>query len=477
MAGSMKHSMAALVSLAACGFMLQGCGDTGKPPSPPPAPAPTPPAPAPPAPPPAAREHSKTVDVPGWPDLKGKFPLSWAVTAGKNVYVSGMQGMDMSTMKLVEGGIKEETAQTLMNLQKVLTAANSTLQDITQCSVSLVNISRDFQAMNDAYKEFFPSTPPFLAPPARIAVEVAALAGGASVEIQCNAGVVGGGRKAVAVPGFPDVAAKGFPLSFATKLDGMVYMSGTQGMDMTTGKMAEGGVGAETTQALENLKKVLEAADSSPGRVVGCSVSLTNISDFAEMNKAYEAFWPADGDLGGLPTRVCVEVAALAGSGKVEIQCTAAGSDVPGGEAPKVIKVPGRPDKKGIPFSAAAREDGILYVSGNQGIDMKTFKLVEGGAGPETTQTLQNIKEVVEAAGTSLAEVVACEVSLKDMKDFAEMNEAYAKFWPSDPPSRVAVQVAGLAGKGAVEIRCAAALPPAATSEVVHHYLLPKGVT
>eukprot|EP00438_Fugacium_kawagutii_P036091 Skav218072 [mRNA] locus=scaffold1832:137912:141532:- [translate_table: standard] len=93
---------------------------------------------------------------------------------------------------------------------------------------------------------------------------------------------------------------------------------------------------------------------------------------------------------------------------------------------------------------------------------MNTSKLVEGGAGPETTQTLRappDIKAAAEASGTGLQDVVACEVSLLSMKDFAAVNKAYASFWPSEPPSRVAVQVGALARGASVEIRCTAALP------------------
>eukprot|EP00435_Cladocopium_sp_Y103_P068884 s675_g32.t1 len=254
-----------------------------------------------------ARNASEVVEVPGW-EAKG-FPLSFAIKAGSIVYVSGMQGMDMKQMKLVEGGVKEETKQILRNLDTVLQAANSSMKQVTLCSVSLVNIS-DFKDMNEAYASFWSKDPP-----ARVAVQVAALAGNASVEIQCNAALNTKNRSIVEVPSLPDPSAKGFPLSWATKVDGMVYMSGTQGMDMATGKLVPGGVKAETTQALENIKQLLQAAKSNAGRVVACSVSLIDIKDFAEMNEAYQAFWP-HAELGGLPSRVCVEVSALAGQGK-----------------------------------------------------------------------------------------------------------------------------------------------------------------
>mmetsp|Transcript_104478 Transcript_104478/g.196721 ORF Transcript_104478/g.196721 Transcript_104478/m.196721 type:complete len:104 (+) Transcript_104478:1-312(+) len=93
---------------------------------------------------------------------------------------------------------------------------------------------------------------------------------------------------------------------------------------------------------------------------------------------------------------------------------------------------------------------------------MKTGKMVPGGVSKETSQTLEDIRESVEAAGGMIEDVTSCEVSLRDMKDFAEMNSAYKAFWPEYPPSRVAVQVAALARNASVEIKCAAALPPKA---------------
>jgi reactive intermediate/imine deaminase len=193
----------------------------------------------------------------------------------------------------------------------------------------------------------------------------------------------------------------------------MVYLSGSQGMDMKTGKLVAGGVANETTQTLQNLEQVLKAAGSSADRVVGCSVFLKQMSDFNQMNEAYKAFWPQGGALGALPTRVCVQVASLAGSAAVEIQCLAASSDIAADKAPHVVKVHGSPPMPDLPFSAGVTAGGMVYVSGNQGFDKKAGKIVAGGVFNETTQTINNIKDVVEAAGASLADVTSCEVSRK----------------------------------------------------------------
>lgn len=360
----------------------------------------------------------------------------------------------MKTMELVPGGALAETNQTLLNLQELLQAAGTTMQNVVLCSVSLANIS-DFADVNKAYKEFWPNSPP-----ARVAVQAGALAGGASVEIQCNAAAQGAARSDVKVPGFPDPAAHGFPLSFAVKTKDMVYISGMQGTDKT-GKLVQGGIVAEVGQAMANLVPVLSAAGSDYNHLVSCSISLTDINMYDQMNKRYTQYMKSI-NVTSLPTRVAVQVGALAGKGCFEIQCTALAKDT---SAPEAVQVPGWPT--GGPFALAIKAGGIAYVSGNQGRDMNTSHLVDGGAGPETTKSLSNIQEILKAAGSGLEDVVACEVSLRSLDDFKAVNKAYTEFWPHDPPSRVAVQVGALPGKASVEIRCAAGLAPKAAETVV----------
>merc|ERR1719359_326090 len=123
--------------------------------------------------------------------------------------------MDMSTMKRVEGGIQAETEQALKNVEELMKAAGSSMQEILRCSVSLLSMD-DFSAMNEIYATFWPHDPP-----ARVAVEVPALAGNASVEIQCEGALSSAGRRVVEVPGFPDLSKK-FPLSFATSYGGTI---------------------------------------------------------------------------------------------------------------------------------------------------------------------------------------------------------------------------------------------------------------
>jgi 2-iminobutanoate/2-iminopropanoate deaminase len=107
-------------------------------------------------------------------------------------------------------------------------------------------------------------------------------------------------------------------------------------------------------------------------------------------------------------------------------------------------------------FSHAVVAGDFIYVSGTLGVKPDSMELVEGGTGPETTQTLHHIKTILEASGASLNDVVKVNVFLADMSTFKDMNEAYLKTIGSDPPARITVGRVDLALGAAVEIDCIA---------------------
>ncbi len=110
------------------------------------------------------------------------------------------------------------------------------------------------------------------------------------------------------------------------------------------------------------------------------------------------------------------------------------------------------------PYSVANRAGDLIFTAGQLGLDPQTMELVPGGIREETRQALTNIKHVLEAAGSSLDQVVKTTVFLRDMGDFAQMNEVYAEFFSKDPPARSTVQVAALPKGGAVEIEVIAVI-------------------
>jgi 2-iminobutanoate/2-iminopropanoate deaminase len=110
------------------------------------------------------------------------------------------------------------------------------------------------------------------------------------------------------------------------------------------------------------------------------------------------------------------------------------------------------------PYSAGVKIGNFVYTAGQLGIDPKAGGFVEGGIEAETRQALENLKAVLEAAGSSLANVIKTTVFLRDMDEFAAMNAVYAEFFTENFPARSAVQVARLPLDGAVEIEAVAVI-------------------
>ena len=109
------------------------------------------------------------------------------------------------------------------------------------------------------------------------------------------------------------------------------------------------------------------------------------------------------------------------------------------------------------PYSQAIVTDGLVYTAGQVALDPKSGELVGRTTGEQTEQVFANLKAVLTAAGTSLANVVKTTVYLADMADFAQMNEVYAKHFGTHKPARSTVQAAGLPKNARVEIDMIAA--------------------
>lgn len=121
----------------------------------------------------------------------------------------------------------------------------------------------------------------------------------------------------------------------------------------------------------------------------------------------------------------------------------------------KVIQTDKAPKAIG-PYSQAIRTDSMVYTAGQIGLDPATGDLVAGGVEEQTRQVINNLRSVLEAAGSSLDHVVKTIVFLKDMNDFPKMNSIYAEYFGANPPARSTVAVAGLPKDGLVEIEAIA---------------------
>jgi 2-iminobutanoate/2-iminopropanoate deaminase len=111
------------------------------------------------------------------------------------------------------------------------------------------------------------------------------------------------------------------------------------------------------------------------------------------------------------------------------------------------------------PYSQGIKANGFLFVSGQIGLVPSTRKLVEGGVEAEAVQIMENIRAVLTAGGARMEDIVSTTIYLKNMDDFAKMNEIYGKYFTDNFPTRSTVGVSSLAGGANIEITVTALLP------------------
>jgi 2-iminobutanoate/2-iminopropanoate deaminase len=112
--------------------------------------------------------------------------------------------------------------------------------------------------------------------------------------------------------------------------------------------------------------------------------------------------------------------------------------------------------KPSAPYSPAIVENGFVFVSGQGPLDLATGEYIKGDVRAETKRVFENIKSILQAAGTSMEKVVKVNVYLRDINDFSAMNEVYATYFTAPYPARTTIQAGALPRGFAVEIECVA---------------------
>jgi 2-iminobutanoate/2-iminopropanoate deaminase len=121
----------------------------------------------------------------------------------------------------------------------------------------------------------------------------------------------------------------------------------------------------------------------------------------------------------------------------------------------KIVSTDAAPKAIG-PYSQAVVAHGFAFLSGQIALDPVTNQLIEGDVAAQTGRVLENLKAVLAACGSSLGAVVKTTVFLKDMGEFAQMNEVYGRYFKENPPARATVEAARLPRDVRVEIECIA---------------------
>lgn len=117
----------------------------------------------------------------------------------------------------------------------------------------------------------------------------------------------------------------------------------------------------------------------------------------------------------------------------------------------EIISSPNIPQVK-APYSPGVKTGNLVFTAGQLGLDPETKQLVAGGIEAETRQALENLKNILEAAGSSLDNVIKTTIFVRDLADFAQLNAIYAEYFTANYPARTTVQAAALPLGAAVEI-------------------------
>ncbi len=233
--------------------------------------------------------------------LRSPSPYSYAIRSGDTLFLSGLVSRNGRDNTVVAGDVATQTKTIMDSAGELLTAAGMTHAHIVSSRVYLTETST-FQAMNAAYRPYFPS-----GPPARATVQAALAGPQYSIEIT----FVASSAKKEVINTSPTPNQN---LSTAIRVGKRVYLSGALG---NTPENA-GDATAQTRETLVRLRAALTAAGCTPADVVDAMVYLTDLRMFAAMNDAYRPFFGSD-----FPARATVKSGLVAAGGVVEIMLTA----------------------------------------------------------------------------------------------------------------------------------------------------------
>jgi 2-iminobutanoate/2-iminopropanoate deaminase len=353
----------------------------------------------------------------------GRSAVGLASRAGDFVYVAGVLGSPPGSTELPEG-IEAQVRQALDNVQETLRGEGMDLSHVVRANVYLSD-SRNFQAMNEVYRTYFPNDPP-----TRATVEADLPVPGALVQVTMIAARPGLSRRVITPGG---MQRPGLPYSWGILAGNTLFIAGATSRNPTTYQPEAGDVTAQTRRVMQNIGSVLEAADMDYGDMVSCRVFLADGRDFRAMNEVYSSFLPVP-----RPVRATVRARLMNPAFRTEIQCIAVRD--PSRQA--VVAGEGPPPTG--PFSPAIQVGDRLFLAGMLGRGPDGY--AAGDARAQTRQALENILETLEAGGLSFDDVVDVAVWVTDIRTARAVGEIVRETVPDRPVTVVGSGLMSTAG-------------------------------
>lgn len=337
-------------------------------------------------------------------------PYSPGVFAGDYLYVSG-QGAKRPDGQLPED-FEGQVRQTLENVKAVLQAAGLDMKNVVYTQVYLADI-HNFSAMNRVYAEYFPGTAP-----ARAVLGVAKLPG---TPVEINAVAVRNAAEKKAVEVKRDLS--GEPISAGILTKERLFISAMRGKGSTPQEQVD--------DALDGMKAVVEAAGLKMANVVFVNPYLTTGIPMKTMNVSYAKRF----EFGNTPARATIEVNSLPEETQIEFTGVAVR------DLRKRLAIRPKNMEPSPTASPCVFAGDTYYCSAKSGfIPGKNGGIFTPAIDLQLRQTMRNLLDNLEEAGLSFEDVVATNVYLDDLSEFAAMNKLYARYFTGIPPARTTVQ-------------------------------------
>jgi reactive intermediate/imine deaminase len=372
--------------------------------------------------------EQKRVIAPPGPKPVG--PYSPGILARDFLYVSGQGGRDAEGR--LPATIEGQVRQTLHNVRAIVEAAGLTMEHVVYSQVYLDDMAH-YDALERGWREFFPNRPP-----ARAVLGVYRLPTDIAVEINAVA-LRDLSRKKLIVP-------SGYPSNLSwtpgVMAGNRLYLSGFVGTDVATGTIPED-PDRQVQVALDNMKRTLAAAGMDFRHVVFVNPYLTD-----KASGRMDAIYANHVEFGNTPARATIRVMSLPGGNTIQFTGVAIA------DLAKRLAVRPKNMRPSATASPCVFADDTYYCSAKgpftpgpvlsladgprnlQGIWVETIEA-------QVRQTMRNLLDGLEEAGLELSNVVATNVYLDDMNDFARMNKIYAEYFPAIPPTRTTVAQLG----------------------------------
>ena len=345
-------------------------------------------------------------------------PYSPGILTRDYLYVSG-QGAAKSDGSF-PNTVGEQVTQALNNVKAIVDAAGLSKEHIVYTQLYLKDASA-FADADVAWAKFF-----LTAGPARAALGVHRMPTDTPVEISAVAVRDLSRKKVITSPGYPSDATAPAAVMVGDRL----YVSGFLGRESKSNHVPED-PGAQVQLALDQLATTLKAANMDFRHMVFVNPYLTDKMPMEVMNKVYAKHF----EFGNTPARATIQVASLPSGANIEFTGIAIG-DLSKRRAVRPKNMPPSPTASPCVFA-----EDTFYCSAKAGfIPGANGGIYASTVETQLRQTMRNLRDGLEEAGMTFADVVATNVYLDDINDFANMNKVYAQYFPSMPPTRTTVQ-------------------------------------